>query len=197
MDPRSNSSAVEMKFHPKFEITPSIASSLGKIERTLGFLDAAHLSEDWVLKMQERALILEAHSTTHIEGTQQTLEQSERILAGQKVPEADPDDKRELLNYKKAFDFVSDYISSGGQITEGLIREIHKLLVEGVRGNSALPGQYRNQQNYVVNSKTKEVIYTPPPAYEVPHLDVKAIESIPMPALRSDLDHDYSGAKQS
>jgi hypothetical protein len=33
-------------------------------------------------RMQKRALVLEAHYTTHIEGTQLTLEKSERILAG-------------------------------------------------------------------------------------------------------------------
>lgn len=47
-----------------------------------GFLEAAKLSEDWIGRMGERALVLEAHHTTHIEGTQLTLEQSERLLAG-------------------------------------------------------------------------------------------------------------------
>ena len=42
--------------------------------------------------MGERALVLEAHHTTHIEGTRLTLEQSERLFAGEAVPEADPDD---------------------------------------------------------------------------------------------------------
>ena len=56
-----------------------------RIERASGFLDAAKLSEDWIVEMQKRALVLEAHYTTHIEGTQITLEQSERILAGQRV----------------------------------------------------------------------------------------------------------------
>jgi hypothetical protein len=32
--------------------------------------------------MQKRALVLEAQYTTHIEGTQLTVEKSERILAG-------------------------------------------------------------------------------------------------------------------
>jgi len=41
-----------------------------------------------------------------MEGTHLTLEQSERILAGQKVPDARPDDAKELLNYKKAFELV-------------------------------------------------------------------------------------------
>jgi len=156
-----------MSFHPKFHITIPIASALTAIERTRGFLEAATLSKDWVAKMQARALILEAHYTTHIEGTHLSLAQSERLMAGEKMSGVDSEDVRELLNYRKAFDFVADYVFSQGSITEGLIREIHKRLVEGVRGNSAEPGQYRTVQNYVANSKTKEVIYTPPAPYDV------------------------------
>ncbi|MCL6547192.1 MAG: Fic family protein [Bryobacteraceae bacterium] len=157
-------------FKPRFTITNAIASGLTRIERARGFLEAAALSEEWVREMGRRALILEAHHTTHIEGTRLTLEQAERLLAGKQVPEADPDDTRELLNYREAFEFVSRYLKSGGPITEGLIREIHKRLVEGVRGGAAAPGEYRKVQNYVVNSQTGETVYTPPPAHDVPIL---------------------------
>ena len=92
---------------PLFTITNAIASAITKIERARGFLDAARLSADWITEMQARALVLEAHYTTHIEGTHLTLEQSERLLAGQPVPEADPNDARELLNYREAFDLVA------------------------------------------------------------------------------------------
>lgn len=152
---------------PKLSITNQITSELTAIERARGFLEAATLSEEWVAKMQNQALVLEAHYTTHIEGTQLTLEQSEQIWEGQHLASVNPDDIKELLNYRNAFDLVSGYIGDGASITEGLIREIHKRLVEGVRGNSATPGEYRKTQNYVVNSKTKDIIYTPPPAYEV------------------------------
>lgn len=118
--------------------------------------------------MGDRALLLEAHHTTHIEGTRLNLEQAEQLLAGKNVPEADPDDIQELLNYKEAFGFVSEYLESGAPITEGLIREIHKRLVENVRGGTAAPGEYRKVQNYVVSSKTGKTIYTPPPAHDVP-----------------------------
>lgn len=155
---------------PVFTINNAIADALTRIERARGFLEAAKLSEDWIKDMGERALIREAHATTHIEGSQLTLEQSERLLAGQGVPEANPDDVQELLNYRKAFDFVAEYVAGGGAVTEGLIREIHKRLVEGVRGGSAAPGEYRRIQNYVVNSATGKAVYTPPPAYEVPIL---------------------------
>jgi len=155
-------------FNPLFTISNRVTAGLTLIERARGFLDAATLSEAWVREMGHRALILEAHYTTHIEGTHLTLEQAERLLEGKPVPEVNPDDAQELLNYRKAFDFISEYIESGGPITVGLIREIHKRLVEGVRGSAAAPGEYRKIQNYVVNSVTGETVYTPPPAYDVP-----------------------------
>lgn len=167
---------MSISFHPRFTITNRISTGLTLIERARGFLEAAKLSEDWVRAMGQRALVLEAHHTTHIEGTQLTLEQSEQLLAGQAVPGADPDDAKELLNYRRAFDFVSEYLNSGAPITEQLIKEIHQKLVADVRGGQAAPGSYRTIQNYIVNSATDEVIYTPPPAEEVPDLMREFVE---------------------
>ena len=151
------------EFAPRFTITHAITGGLTAIERARGFLEAATLSEEWVRRMSQRALLLEAHHTTHIEGTELTIEQAERIWTGQEVAQVKEDDARELLNYREAFHLVSDYLGSGEPVTEGLIREIHKRLVEGVRGGEGGPGTYRTVQNYVVNSRTREVIYTPPP----------------------------------
>jgi len=145
-----------------------MTAAITQIERARGFLEAARLSDDWVRDMGNQALIKEAHHTTHIEGTRLTLDQAERLWKGEAVPEADPDDARELLNYRSAFEFVSECLDSGDPITEGLIREIHRKLVEDVRGGSAAPGDYRRIQNYVANAATGEVIFTPPSAVEVP-----------------------------
>ncbi|MCZ7555997.1 MAG: Fic family protein [Bacteroidia bacterium] len=145
-----------------------MTQAITRIERARGFLEAAQLSADWVREVGEQALMLEAHHTTHIEGTQLTLDQAARLWKGEAVLEADPDDARELLNYRTAFEFVSECLQSGDPITEGMIREIHRKLVEGVRGGSAAPGEYRHVQNYVVNSSTHDVIYTPPTTMEVP-----------------------------
>lgn len=120
--------------------------------------------------MQKEALILESHYSTHIEGTALSLKQARSILEGRKVKGINRDDEKELLNYKKAMDFISKYIGKGNPITVGIIRELHKILVKDVRGEQAGPGNYRKVQNYVVNSRTREVIYTPPPPLEVPHL---------------------------
>jgi Fic family protein len=163
-------------FFPRFTITNRITAALTTIERARGFLEAATISEEWVRRMSQRALLLEAHHTTHIEGTQLTVEQAEQVWAGHDVKGANADDVRELLNYRSAFELVSEYLSSGAPISEGLIREIHKRLVEGVRGGRAMPGEWRTTQNYVANSRTGEVIYTPPPPTEVPLLMRELVE---------------------
>ena len=170
-------------FNPQFTITNRMTAAITQIERARGFLEAARLSDDWVRDMGNKALIKEAHHTTHIEGTNLTLDQAERIWNGETVPEADLDDTRELLNYRSAFEFVSACLNSGDPITEGLIREIHRKLVEGVRGGKADPGNYRRIQNYVANSTTGEVIYTPPSALEVPIMTSEMVKW-----LNSDLD---------
>ena len=82
---------------PKFTITNAITAGLTRIERARGFLEAATLSEDWVRAMGERALVLEADYTTHIEGTQLILDRAERLLAGEGDPEDGPGDGRELV----------------------------------------------------------------------------------------------------
>jgi len=160
-----------------------MTQAITRIERARGFLEAAQLSAEWEREMGERALILEAHHTTHIEGTRLTLVQAERLWKGEAVPEANPDDARELLNYRIAFEFVSECLDSGDPITEGMIREIHHRLVTGVRGSSAAPGEYRRIQNYVVNSATRQVIYTPPTAVDVPIMMSQLVKW-----LNSDID---------
>jgi Fic family protein len=159
-----------MAFSPRFTITNALTSGLTVIERARGYLEAATLSEDWLRRMSQRALLLEAHHTTHIEGTHLSLDEASRLWAGKPVPKARADDTRELLNYRSAFELVSEYLKSGEPVTEGLIREIHRRLVEGVRGGEGGPGEYRTVQNLVVNSATGKVVYTPPPPLDVPPL---------------------------
>lgn len=163
-------------YRPKFIITNKINNELLEIERVRGFLDAAQLKGDWIKEMQSAALILEAHHSTHIEGTRLTLSEAQKILAGKPVKGVRPDDRQELLNYKDAMDFVSEYLDRKSEITEEMIRGIHRILVKDVRGGSLEPGYYRKVQNYVVNSMTGEIIYTPPPSDEVPALMKEFVE---------------------
>jgi len=167
-----------MPFNPKYTITPKINKALIEIERVRGFLDAVKLKDEWIADMQKKVLILESHHSTHIEGTALSLEQARDILEGKKVAGVSRDDEKELLNYKKAMDFISRYLGKDDPVSEGIIREVHKILVKGVRGENADPGNYRKIQNYVINSRTREVIYTPPGPLDVPFLMRECVEWI-------------------
>ena len=157
-------------FKPKFTITNRINNALLEIERARGFLDAAKINEAWIKDMQSEALFLEAHHSTHIEGTQLTLSQARKILMGKYLKGIRKNDRQELLNYKKAIELIAEYLNKKSEITEELIKEIHKVLVKDVRGRNLTPGIYRKVQNYIVNSLTREIIYTPPSVVEVPCL---------------------------
>ena len=56
--------------------------------------DAAELSDDGISSMSNRTLVREARHTTHIEGTQLTLDQAMCLLAGEDVSNVDPSDVR-------------------------------------------------------------------------------------------------------
>ncbi|MFN3002458.1 Fic/DOC family N-terminal domain-containing protein [Mycolicibacterium wolinskyi] len=114
-----------MPFTPRYTITNATTRDLAKIERARGFLEGATLSEEWLDRMGRRALLLEAHHTTHIEGTQLTIEEAAQLWNGADVENVDPDDRRELLNYRNAFDLVASSLAHGEPITETLIRAIH------------------------------------------------------------------------
>ncbi len=145
-------------------------NNLMEIEKARGFLEAAKLSDKWIKKMSRNAFLVETHHTTHIEGTQLTLDQSKKILQGKTISRVDKEDVKELKNYKDAFHLISNHLKTNERIEEILIKSIHKELVKGVRGDSAKPGIYRDVQNYVVNSLTEKVIYTPPKPEDIPRL---------------------------
>lgn len=68
-DPSSSIIWMPSFFNPKFTIANRMAAAITQIELVRGFLEAARLSDDWVRDMGNKALIKEAHHTTHIEGT--------------------------------------------------------------------------------------------------------------------------------
>jgi hypothetical protein len=101
-------------FHPAFTITNRITSGMTRIERARGFLEAATLSDAWVREMGRRALILEAHHTTHIEGMRLTLEQAEEeSLKGAASWETGPSAPKKGRGRRKKKEGEDDLFESG------------------------------------------------------------------------------------
>jgi len=108
------------------------------------------------------------HASTHLEGNRLLPEQVEKVLAGESV-KAFNKDLLEVKNYSRVLDFIeANYDKSEFRILEATVREMNRIILKGIEEGDV--GGYRKGQVVVQNSKTKEIVFTPPPAHDVPIL---------------------------
>jgi len=109
----------------------------------------------------------EAVSSSRIEGTQTSLSDLFYFEASeQKRPRAS--DVLEVNNYVRAMEHGLERVKTL-PVSVRLIREIHNILMEGVRGEHRTPGELRNSQNWIgpPGCTLNDATYVPPPAEEM------------------------------
>lgn len=152
--------------HPWLISDPQLLQLLGQADRALGELNAfAQLIPDidFFITMY---VAKEATQSSRIEGTQTNIED-----AFKKVEDLDPeerDDWSEVQNYIQA---VNHSISSLERLplSNRLLRETHAILLQGVRGEYKMPGEFRTSQNWIGVS-LKNAAFVPPHHDHVPSL---------------------------
>jgi len=109
----------------------------------------------------------EAVSSSRIEGTQASLSDLFFFEADEKEEPKVPDVK-EVRNYVRAMEYGIGRLREL-PVSIRLIREIHKILMEGVRGEHATPGEIRRSQNWVgpPGCSLNDATYVPPPVEEM------------------------------
>ncbi len=105
--------------------------------------------------------------SSRIEGTRTTLGELLVAAAGGTVGRA-PTDLEEVANYVAALEHGLERLSSL-PLSLRLIRELHERLMGGVRGDTALPGEFRRSQNWIgpPGCSLSEAMYVPPPPAEL------------------------------
>lgn len=112
----------------------------------------------------------EAVDSSEIEGTRVSLTDVFLSEAGSKKPEFANPQVREVLNFVKAIDFSISELKKSKKISEELINEMHRILLEGTRGHDHLVGTYRKQQNWVEGNDVLDARYVPPSEKEIKRL---------------------------
>jgi cell filamentation protein, protein adenylyltransferase len=110
-----------------------------------------------------RALVRrEAVMSSRIEGTQATL--SDLVLFEIERPATPLGDVQEVANYVTAMDYLLDPQRSV-PVSPWLLREAHRILLTGTPGENAMPGQYRDTQNWLgsTGAGIDDASYVPPP----------------------------------
>ena len=124
-------------------------------------------SIDWLLYS---AIRKEALLTSQIEGTQATLVDLFDKEAGLVV--SNTDDVEEVTNYLRAFRWTEQTLRDpkGLPLSVRLMRQAHRLLMDGSRGSGRQPGELRQSQNWIGGTRPGNAVFAPPPPTHVPAL---------------------------
>jgi len=109
-------------------------------------------------------LMKEAELSSRIEGTIATANEVYQQAAGAKFDSEKKADIQEILNYRSTLRLTEEVIHAR-PFSLSLLRQMHRNLMSGVRGEGKNPGRFRVTQNWIGQRRCpiEEATYIPPP----------------------------------
>jgi Fic family protein len=131
-------------FRPRFEITPRMLRQLKAIEEAKGFLRAVRMRGEWAAELRQRSRVQDALSSVQLEGNTLTIEEASSLAAAPNPPAGVSRSGQEFLNYLRAFEAI-DGLRDARDYSVGRreLLNIHRILVQGVRGGDRYAGRLR------------------------------------------------------
>lgn len=135
-----------------------IFALLSKADRHLGRLDmySEYVNLDLYVSMH---IAKEATQSSKIEGTQTNMEDA--FLSKEDVAYEKRDDWEEVQNYISAMKEAVKMLHTL-PFSSRLIKQTHKILLQGVRGEHKMPGAYRTSQNWIGGASINDAVFIPP-----------------------------------
>lgn len=172
MSNKPKKSFVPPSLPPKLEYS-SIFASIIKARDIIARYDEAvkRLPNPKIIKRSFETK--EAVLSSKIEGTQATLDDVLMFDAqGEKSEKSEGEkDYKEVVNYRQAIDYGKKLLKEK-PLAENVIKDLHKLLLNSVRGQNKAPGQIRKTQVYIgpYGSPIEKATFIPPEPQHIPEL---------------------------
>jgi Fic family protein len=161
---------------PIINWSTSLISALGEAERNLGRLASLADTLPSPHILARPFIRREAVLSSRIEGTRASIVDLYHYESAQLSFFEDTSDVREVHNYVRALDY-SLKRSKTLPVSLRLIREMHGILMEGVRGEHLTPGEFRRSQNWIgPPGSTIESATIVPPSVDEMHHALDALE---------------------
>ena len=144
---------------PSLTLNNEIVFKLVEASKNLTLLDALASFVPNINLLVSMYVRKEALLSSQIEGTQCTLDDIFDPL----IEENTNQNVSDVVNYIKATEYALDRLNTL-PLCNRLIKEAHRILMEGVRGQEKSPGEFRYSQNWIggQNSNIKTARYIPP-----------------------------------
>ena len=140
---------------------------LSKADRELGRLDMYSNYIPNIDMFISMHVLKEATQSSKIEGTQTNIE--EALLEKEDVPLDKRDDWEEVQNYILAMESAIKTLDRL-PFSSRLIRDTHKILLQGVRGKARQPGEFRRSQTWIGGATINDATFIPPVHTSIPEL---------------------------
>jgi Fic family protein len=140
------------------ELVPAIGEASFELGRYSGALDALGAPSVYFLPIATQ----EAVYSSRVEGTRSTYED---VVGGQALADLDPrtrEDIEEVMNYRRAMLHALERLKER-PLNLNMLKEMHAILLENVRGRDKGRGQFRRVQNWIGGATMSTARYVPPP----------------------------------
>ena len=148
--------------------TDELVAALSDADRAIGQLQGAGLNLPNPNLLITPFVRREAEMSSRIEGTQAQVQDIYLFEMYELATEPEVPDVREVSNYVRALEHG---LRRCGELPVCLrmIRELHETLMQGVRGQTDRPGQFRTSQNWIGSrgSPIHQASFIPPPPEQV------------------------------